>query len=173
MQLEGKYKMAYENGNYFCDSCGVKKGPVDGWKVGNSAAICPKCQLEMKVLKLQEEELDRKKNEFKKSKRKRDNTFSGSSSAWEKFLVIMKWIFSFVWGGPYLTIQGYKTQNKFWVITGIEFTIVFVVSAVLVNVIPDLTEPSEPIHVFLSNLIGGLLFINIMALVVYLVKYRD
>ena len=85
----------------------------------------------------------------------------------------MKWIFSYVWGGPYLIIQGYKTRNKFWFFAGIEFTIVLIVAAVIMNAIPGLTESTEPLHIFLTYLIGGLLVINIIALVVYWVKYRE
>jgi uncharacterized ion transporter superfamily protein YfcC len=169
--------MAYKNGSYYCDSCGVKQGPSAGWKVANSAATCPKCQQEMKVLKMQEKELERNKDEFKKRNKTREYTSNSSSlsdlSGWEKFLVIMKWIFSFVWGGPYLAIQGYKNKNKFWLITGIEFTLVFIFAAIVVNLIPGLTESTEPLHVFLTYLIGGLLVINIIALIVYWVKYRE
>ncbi len=159
--------MAYKNGSYYCDSCGVKKGFDDGWKLGNSAATCPKCQLETKVLKEQEKELKRRKNEYKRSHKDKD--FTGGSSSfsdldgWSKFLVIMKWIFSYVWGGPYLIIQGLRTRDKFWLFTGIESTIVLIFAAVTMQLIPNLTESTEPLHIFLTYLIGGLLLINIIA----------
>lgn len=163
--------MAYKNGSYYCDYCGVKKGPVDGWKVGNSGAICPKCQMEMKVLKLQEEELKRRKREDKESKR--NNTYSSGSSGWEKFLVIMKWFFCFLWGGPYLAIQGYKTKNRFWLISGIEFTVVIIIFAILVNLMPDFTNSTEPMHIALTYIFGILFVVNIVGLIVYWVKYRE
>ena len=180
------------DGKQRCDKCGKVGsdvystfGDFPGYK-----RLCSRCdenlrkekkdkeklQKDLDSIKVKQKELERKKDEYKSSST-RERTSSGSSfsdlGVWGIFLVIIKWIFSFVWGGPYLAIQGYKNKNKFWLITGIEFTLVFIFAAIVVNVIPGLTESTEPLHVFLTYLIGGLLVINIIALIVYWVKYRE
>lgn len=163
-----------------CDRCGVTvPGSSEAVKYINTGFFsagnyCKKCIEEMEVKKKAEKQ-EKKEKELE---RKSDNSFSDGSSfsdldGWGKFLVVMKWIFSYIWGGPYLIVQGYKTRNKFWFFTGIEFTIVLIIGAVIMNAIPGLTESTEPLHVFLTYLIGGLLLINVVALVVYWVKYRE
>lgn len=159
--------------SWVCRDCGtqLRKEKADKAKQTKEIEELKKEQLEMK------KELKKANETTYKTTRSTSNTTSSGwwsdSTTWEKIWAVIKWMFCVVWGGPYLLIKGIKTRNKFWLFTGIEFTLVFIAFAIVISAIPDLTSSTNSFHVFLSYLFGVLFLINIVALIYYWVKLRE
>ena len=96
-----------------------------------------------------------------------------SSNVWGIIWQVLKWIFSPIWGGPYLIISGLKNKSKLWLSMGIEFTLVLIVFAILTNAIPDFTTSENAFYNVLSTIFGVLFIGNLIALIVYIVKFKD
>ena len=168
--------MAYKDGHYICDQCGAIKtsGNSFGWNVNNSFAICADCLKKRKLMKLQEEELLSAKKErkqlakekkAKQARRKQNDSYKTSSNA-SKVLMVIKWIFFFIWGGPYLLINGIKEKDKIWIIIGGEFTLFLILSMVGLSVFPDGHSLYWINYIFIIPLL-----LNLIPLIYYVKNY--
>lgn len=162
--------MGYRNGKYYCDQCGAVKGGINskGWDVCNSSAICGDCLRKRKILKLQEKELEEAKKERKvRDKLESKQEYSkNQGSKGSTLLIVLKWIFYFIWGGPYLLFNGIKLKNKIWIIIGLEFTLFLILSLISVSFIKEGSNLYWINYIFIVPLL-----LNLIPLI-YFYKYE-
>ncbi|MDE6415187.1 MAG: hypothetical protein K2K48_07200 [Anaeroplasmataceae bacterium] len=164
--------MGYKNGHYICDRCGaVSTGLNKGWNVGNSGAVCASCLEQEKQTKLLKEQnkLLKKQSQAKKSNEDSSKGDSQIGLILGKFLIlIFKWIFCFIWGGPYILYKGIKKKSKLWIFVGVEFIMMFIIYAIIAYSFPE----EHPLY-YINYILIALLLPNVAILIYYYAKRRN
>lgn len=154
--------MAYINGKYVCDQCGAVKSSINSskWKVFVSGdAICGNCLEKRKLMKEQSKLIDLQKKQIKEVSKDSSSDDENKSS---KLFIFFKWLFCIVWGGPYILIKSIPKKSKFWIIMGIEFTVVFILTLITSNFF----ETGSKFH-WTNYITIPLMGINIFALIYF------
>ena len=158
-----------------CERCGNQTNNRKTFSKGLSTLyVCGRCYDELNSLKRQEKEAKKAENERKAEesaeKRARKDEIaqeqgysSHSAKVWHHVGIVLKWIFFFLWGGPYLLIKGIKEKSKLWIIIGVEFTVFMIVFFVTVTVFPQ----GHYLY-WINYIIATLMLINLVQLIYYI-----
>ncbi|MDE6660961.1 MAG: hypothetical protein K2J93_03950, partial [Anaeroplasmataceae bacterium] len=155
---------------FICDKCGAMSKKAKGWKVKIfGGTVCASCLQQEKQTKLLEEQTKLLKGESVSSE---DDNSSKSNSqiglVIGRFLILFfKWIFCFIWGGPYILYKGVKGKSKLWILVGIEFIIVFMLGVITTNLFPEGHS-----FYYLNYIFVALILVNVGILIYFYVKKR-